>query len=351
MRTIIEKITEDKINNQNIIARAAGIIASGGLVAFPTETVYGLGGDAFDDGAAARIYAAKGRPSDNPLIVHISQTDDLYRLCDKVPDNAFKLAKAFWPGPLTMIVPKNNSVPKTVTGGLDTVAVRLPSHPVARALIKASKTFIAAPSANLSGRPSPTNAAHVIDDLDGRIDMIIDDGSIEIGLESTIVDLTENVPVILRPGYVTQEMLSDVVGEVRLDPALMTGVAANVKPKAPGMKYRHYAPKAMLTIVEGEQKAVVDAINSFVREECAKGRKIGVLSTTEDAGYFKDAQVINIGSRLDKNEIAAHLFDALRQFDDMKVDEIYSEAFDSDGIGQAVMNRLLKAAGQRILHV
>ena len=246
METIIKKITDNEIENDKIIKTAAEIISRGGLVAFPTETVYGLGGDSFDPAAAEKIYAAKGRPSDNPLIVHISEFDDIYKLSDEVPEIAKVLADKFWPGPLTIIVKKNKSVPVTVTGGLDTVAVRLPSHKVARKLIKESGTFIAAPSANISGRPSPTTAKHVIDDLNGRIDMIIDDGSIEIGLESTIVDLTEDVPVILRPGYVTFEMLEETVGKVRLDKALMTGVKGNVKPKAPGMKYRHYAPRQNL---------------------------------------------------------------------------------------------------------
>ena len=221
METIIKKITDNEIENDKIIKTAAEIISRGGLVAFPTETVYGLGGDSFDPAAAEKIYAAKGRPSDNPLIVHISEFEDIYKLSDEVPEIAKVLADKFWPGPLTMIVKKNKSVPVTVTGGLDTVAVRLPSHKVARKLIKESGTFIAAPSANISGRPSPTTAKHVIDDLDGRIDMIIDDGSIEIGLESTIVDLTEDVPVILRPGYVTFEMLEETVGKVRLDKAFV----------------------------------------------------------------------------------------------------------------------------------
>lgn len=351
MRTIIEKITYNNDKDTKIIEQGAGIIAEGGLVAFPTETVYGLGGNAFDPEAAAKIYAAKGRPSDNPLIVHISEVGDLYKVCDNVPECAMRLADAFWPGPLTMIVPKNDRIPKTVTGGLDTVAVRLPAHPVARKLIAASGTFIAAPSANLSGRPSPTNASHVIDDLDGRIDMIIDDGSIEIGLESTIVDLTEDIPVILRPGYITEEMLKSVTNNVRLDPALMTGVRADVRPKAPGMKYRHYAPKASLTIIEGERENVISAIQSLVDEDRKRGWKVGVLSSSEDGSCFEGAEVITIGSRNNKSEVAAHLFDALRRFDDLEVDEIYSEAFDDDGIGRAVMNRLLKAAGQKVIKV
>ncbi len=351
MNTIIEKITDNEEENSRIIKMAAKIIREGGLVAFPTETVYGLGGDSFDSEAAGKIYAAKGRPSDNPLIVHIADTQDLYKLSDDIPDIAFKLAERFWPGPLTMIVNKNDSVPSSVTGGLNTVAVRLPSHPVANRLITESGTFIAAPSANLSGRPSPTTAQHVIEDLSGRIDMIIDDGSIDIGLESTIVDLTEDVPVILRPGYITQEMLAEVAKEVRLDKALMTGVKGDVKPKAPGMKYRHYAPKAELTIIEGTHDKVVERMKELLEEGTAKGLKVGIMTSKEDAASFKDGEVISLGSLNNNEEIARHLFAALRHFDDLKVDIIYSEAFSEDGIGQAIMNRLLKAAGHKIIYI
>ena len=350
MDTIIAKLTDGE-GDDAIFKKASEIIKRGGLVAFPTETVYGLGGDAFDDTAAARIYAAKGRPSDNPLIVHIAEPDDIRKLSDEVPDQAFLLAEKFWPGPLTMIVKKNNSVPMSVTGGLDTVAVRLPSHPAARRLIKESGTFIAAPSANLSGRPSPTRAAHVIEDLAGRIDMIIDGGDIEIGLESTIVDLTEDVPVILRPGYITKEMLSEAVGEVRLDKALMTGVAPDVKPKAPGMKYRHYAPKAAMTIVEGEKEAVVSYMQKKLKEETEAGRRVGLMVSGEFAGRFGGGEVISLGKRDDEDEIARNLFAALREFDERGVDVIYSEAFPENGLGQAVMNRLLKAAGHTVVHV
>lgn len=312
MDTIIRKITDDDDNNEIIIKTAADIIAGGGLVAFPTETVYGLGGDAFDVNASARIYEAKGRPSDNPLIVHIAALEDLYSLTDNVPEKALALAKEFWPGPLTMIVDKKSCVPDTVTGGLSTVAVRLPSHKVARDLIKASGTFIAAPSANLSGRPSPTRAEHVIEDLSGRVDMIIDGGDIEIGLESTIVDLTEDVPVILRPGYITMEMIEDVIGDVRLDKALMTGVSDGVAPKAPGMKYRHYAPKAELTIIEGERDKVINRINSFVEEGRGRNRKVGVMLTTETYDMVDADVKISLGSGDSNEEIARNLFATLR---------------------------------------
>lgn len=351
METIIKKITDNEIENDKIIKTAAEIISRGGLVAFPTETVYGLGGDSFDPAAAEKIYAAKGRPSDNPLIVHISEFDDIYKLSDEVPEIAKVLADKFWPGPLTMIVKKNKSVPVTVTGGLDTVAVRLPSHKVARKLIKESGTFIAAPSANISGRPSPTTAKHVIDDLNGRIDMIIDDGSIEIGLESTIVDLTEDVPVILRPGYVTFEMLEETVGKVRLDKALMTGVKGNVKPKAPGMKYRHYAPKAELTIIDGSPEKTVARIEELVKEAERKGQKAGIMLSEENFDKICSDYKLCLGSSSDENEIARNLFACLRKFDDMDIDVIFSEGFSEEGIGQAIMNRLLKAAGHKIIEV
>ena len=351
MDTIIATITDNEEQNDRVFQKAADIIQSGGLVAFPTETVYGLGGDAFDDSAAAKIYAAKGRPSDNPLIVPISEISDMEKLSDDVPEIAYRLADRFWPGPLTMIVNKNKSVPMSVTGGLDTVGIRLPSNPVARRFIKESGTFIAAPSANLSGRPSPTRGAHVIEDLMGRIDMIIDGGNIEIGLESTIVDLTEDVPVILRPGYITQEMLSDAVGEVRLDRALMTGVAANVRPKAPGMKYRHYAPKAAMTVVEGDTDNVVAYMQNELDRQTKDGHKVGLLLSKANAEAFDCGEIISLGDRNDEEEIARNLFAALREFDSRGVDVIYSEAFPEDGVGQAVMNRLMKAAGHTIVHV
>lgn len=351
MDTIIEKITGDSVHDGKIIQKAADIIKKGGLVAFPTETVYGLGGDAFDADAAARIYAAKGRPSDNPLIVHIAETSDLTELSDNVSEAVYALAERFWPGPLTVIIKKNCRVPDTVTGGLDTVAVRLPDNMTARAFIKASGTFIAAPSANLSGRPSPTAAEHVEEDLSGRIDMIIDGGDIDIGLESTIVDMTGEVPVLLRPGFVTAEMLRAALGELSFDPALMSGVSGEVRPKAPGMKYRHYAPKAEMTVVEGDRDAVADKIKRLVESDAARGRKAGIMVSEENKDFFGEGEIICLGSRTNPEEIARHLFGALREFDERGVDIIYAEAFPREGIGYAVMNRLLKAAGQRVIKV
>lgn len=350
MDTIIKRITNDNETNKLIISEAATIIRKGGLVAFPTETVYGLGGDAFDPNAASGIYAAKGRPSDNPLIVHISKVEDLEKLSDDVPKSAYLLAKHFWPGPLTMIVSKAPNVPMSITGGLNTVAVRLPSNPIAKAIIEESGTFIAAPSANLSGRPSPTKGQHVIEDLSGRIDMIVDGGDIEIGLESTIIDLTEKIPVILRPGFVTKEDLEAVLGNVIMDPALMS-VSESVAPKAPGMKYRHYAPKAELTIVRGEEMAVVAKIKNLLEEGLKNGLKVGIMTTLEHSDRFGGGEVICLGKSDDKEEIAKHLFAALRRFDELSVDVVYSEAFTQEGIGEAVMNRLNKAAGHKTIVV
>lgn len=351
MKTIIQKITFDKKNNTEIIASAAQIIRNGGLVAFPTETVYGLGGDAFDENAAARIYEAKGRPSDNPLIVHISKIEDLVKVCDTVPDKAYILAEKFWPGPLTLIMRKNNRIPMSVTGGLNTVAVRLPAHEIARSLIAESGTFVAAPSANLSGRPSPTTGEHVIEDLNGRVDMIIDAGAIEIGLESTIVDLSEDIPVILRPGFITKEMLKEVIGEVSLDPALMTGVNSDIAPKAPGMKYRHYAPEADLTVIKGDRDKVIATMREMLHRDIQKGLKVGIMISLDNKEYFEEGEVICLGNSIDGEEIAKHLFAALREFDARNVDVIYSEAFSEEGIGHAIMNRLQKAAGHKTIIV
>ena len=347
MKTEIEKLNLEAIDDK-IIAKAAAIIRDGGLVAFPTETVYGLGADAMQASAAKKIYEAKGRPSDNPLIVHIADVSALRNLTDEVPGKAVKLAKAFWPGPLTMIVKKSAAVPYETTGGMDTVAVRMPNHPIALALIAASGTYIAAPSANTSGRPSPTAAEHVMTDLNEKIPLILDGGSVGIGIESTIIDLTEETPMILRPGYITQEMLEEVIGEVHVDPGLIASDSLQ-KPKAPGMKYRHYAPKADLTVVTGEKKDVIGTINYLSHTGISQGKKIGIIATDETAGEYRCGDVISIGAREDEDAIARHLYGILRKFDDLDVDTIYSESFESEGLGQAIMNRLLKAAGHHVL--
>ena len=336
------------------IRQAGKILKEGGLVAFPTETVYGLGGDALNSSASEKIYAAKGRPSDNPLIVHIADMDHLAPIVTHIPDEARALAEAFWPGPLTMILPKSDLVPLQTTGGLSTVAVRMPSHPVAMALIKESGGYIAAPSANLSGHPSPTSAAHVIHDLSGRINAIIDGGDGDIGIESTIIDLTEDVPVILRPGYISLEMARHVLGDVRMDPGL-SEENPNLRPKAPGMKYRHYAPQADLKIVQGERGRVIAAICSFSEEAAKQGRKAGIIASDETLGSYLgipgDPVIRSVGARSEEISISRHLYGILREFDDLGVDNIYSEAFDTPQIGQAVMNRLIKAAGHQIIDV
>lgn len=341
-----------KADKEESFQEAAKILQQGGLVAFPTETVYGLGGNALDKEAAKKIYAAKGRPSDNPLIVHISQKEALLVLAENVPEQAWILAEHFWPGPLTMVLPKSKKVPYGTTGGLETVAVRMPNHPVALRLIQESGIYIAAPSANISGRPSATEAGHVIEDFEGRIDMILDGGMVEVGIESTVLDLTEEVPVILRPGCITKEMLEKVLGEVVTDQAiLLENQDKHLAPKAPGMKYKHYAPKAELTIVTGELKKVQEMINQRITDNLEKGLKTGVITTTENQKMYASGVVRCIGSREEEGTIARGLYRVLREFDHLQVDCIYAESFGEDSMGTAIMNRLQKAAGYAILEV
>ena len=340
---------EEKADGAKRALEEAGeIIMQGGLVAFPTETVYGLGGDALNPESSKKIYAAKGRPSDNPLIIHIADMEHLGRITKEVPQSAYQLAAAFWPGPLTMILPKSEEVPYQTTGGLDTVAVRMPSHPVAMEFIKAAGGYVAAPSANLSGKPSPTTAKYVVQDMDGRIDMIIDGDGVDIGLESTIVDLTGDKPMILRPGYITEEMLDKVLGQVEIDQTLFKA-DSNLHPKAPGMKYRHYAPKGELVLVEGNPEAVVSYINEQTRMRKERGEKTGVIGTSEMAGRYEADSVKIAGSRKDEAAIARQLYTFLREFDDEEVAYMYAESFAGTGMRQAIMNRLLKAAGHKII--
>lgn len=348
MRTEILSIDQNNIDESEM-KRAGALIAAGELVAFPTETVYGLGGDALDPKAAKKIYAAKGRPSDNPLIVHIADFSDMNRVGKNIPPQAKLLADAFWPGPLTIIVEKSDQVPDATTGGMDTVAVRMPNHPVALSLIRNSGCLIAAPSANTSGRPSPSEAAHVAEDLSGKIPMIIDGGSVSIGIESTIIDLTEELPMVLRPGYITPEMLSEVLGEeVIIDPGI---IAADdtTKPKAPGMKYKHYAPKADMVIVEGATEAVVSQINKLVGQKQEIGQKVAVIATEETRDLYRADVVLCIGKREDEDSIASHLYKILRECDELEVQAIFSESLATPRIGQAIMNRMLKAAGHQVI--
>lgn len=351
MKTVIEKITEQLTEEDKKKIEAAGdILKQGGLVAFPTETVYGLGADALNPEASRKIYAAKGRPSDNPLIVHISNMKALEKITSEISEKAKKMAKEFWPGPLTMIFPKSEQVPLETTGGLETVAVRMPNHPIALALIDAGGGYIAAPSANTSGKPSPTKAEHVALDMDGKIPMILDGGAVGIGIESTIVDFSTEIPMILRPGYITPEMIQKVIGEVKMDPGLsMDDPTAH--PKAPGMKYKHYAPKADLILVNGAQEKVIQKINELVSMAQESGKKTGVIGTDETCGRYQAGIVKSIGTRSEEDTIARHLYGILREFDDLDVDVIYSESFSTPRIGQAIMNRMLKAAGHQVIEV
>lgn len=348
MTTSIIKINPDNFNGEEL-EEACHILKDGGLVAFPTETVYGLGGDALNPSAASKIYAAKGRPSDNPLIVHIACIESLYDIAE-VTEDGLKLARTFWPGPLTLVFKKKETVPPQTTGGLDTVAVRMPCHVVAREFIKRSGVYIAAPSANLSGRPSPTRAEHVIEDLDGRIDMIIDGGNPDIGIESTIVDVSGSSAVILRPGYITKDMLKDVVCDISTDPAIECMVPKkDIVAKAPGMKYRHYAPKGQLLIVEGSPDKVVCKINSLVSGKDSEGYKTAVIATDETKDKYKCSIVKSIGTRKIENSIAASLYKILREMDCLGVQYIYSESFGDGILGGAVMNRMFKAAAGHII--
>lgn len=345
LHTEVIKIDRKKMDVQ-ALEKAGRILQKGGLVAFPTETVYGLGADALSEEAAKKIYAAKGRPSDNPLIIHIADTEHLDKIVKCVPEAAKKLADAFWPGPLTMIFDKSACVPYGTTGGLDTVAVRMPSDEIARELIRQGGGYVAAPSANTSGRPSPTTAQHVYEDMDGRIPLILDGGAVEIGLESTIVDLTEEMPTILRPGYISLEMVKAIVGDAEVDKGLIAG-DSGIRPKAPGMKYRHYAPKADLKIVEGP----MDRVITYINEKADGSRRTGIICTEETKDCYPQGDVKCIGSRKNELSIANHLFQVLREFDEDGVEAIYSESFEAPGLGQAIMNRLLKAAGHQRIDV
>jgi len=351
VNTSIIKIDIDNFHAKELDL-AAEILRNGGLVAFPTETVYGLGANGLDKEASKKIYAAKGRPSDNPLIVHIAHKQDMEVLAKEVPEEAYKLAESFWPGPLTIILKKKDTVPYETTGGLDTVAIRLPANQIARELINRSNVFVAAPSANLSGKPSPTKADHVINDLSGRIDMIIDGGSATLGLESTIVDLSDGIAMILRPGFITKEMLENVIGPVQYDPAIIgKTIDPNIRPKAPGMKYRHYAPEGSLTIYSGELDHVITNINNMAKKKLDKGYSVGIIATEESKNLYQYGLIKSIGTRKDEASIAAGLYEILREFDKLHTEYIYTESYSDSRYGQAIMNRLLKAAGYQIVNV
>ena len=379
-----KKTGEISLSDEEKLIKAATILREGGLVAFPTETVYGLGGNALLKEASRNIYAAKGRPSDNPLIVHVADMESIAPLVKEIPRQARVLAKRFWPGPLTMIMEKSPKVPYETTGGLETVAIRMPSDKAALEFIRLAGVPVAGPSANTSGRPSPTTALHVKEDLNGRIDAIIDGGATGIGVESTIVDVSGDEPVLLRPGAITLEMLEACLKEdVDIDPALEKPMDSSVHPKAPGMKYRHYAPKAPMVIVQGEfyegcdgiedgmkiyeeLMKIVNAVKALVNENAAPGKRIGIICSDETWEYYfeKGAKlpkekvykteaidIRSIGSRKDEKSIAHNLYAVLRAFDDENIDYIIAEGVDPRKLGYAIMNRMQKAAAQHIIRV
>ncbi|NLI88899.1 MAG: threonylcarbamoyl-AMP synthase [Epulopiscium sp.] len=330
---------------------AVKVLQQGGLVAMPTETVYGLAANALDASAVNKIFKAKGRPADNPLIIHIGDINQLYPLVKEVSPLAEKLIDKFWPGPLTLIFDASPIVPKVVSAGLSTVAIRFPNHPIAQKLINNSGLVLAAPSANTSGKPSPTTARRVLEDLDGKIEIIVDGGQVEVGLESTVVDVTGDAPLILRPGKITKEMLEDITGKVDLDPALKELDNINYTPRAPGMKYSHYAPNAHVYIVEGSVENVARTIENLTLKAQSNKQKVGIMATDQTINnYTKGDMIVSLGSDQDLESIAYSLFETLRQFDDNNIDIVYTESFSNQGIGNAIMNRLTKAASYNIIN-
>jgi len=347
MMTEYIRITD---SNMEQLDKAARALKNGQLVAFPTETVYGLGADALNPEAVLSIFAAKGRPVDNPLIVHISQVEMLEVLATDIKPDVKKLAEAFWPGPLTMVLKKTPVIPPETTGGLDTVAVRMPDNNIALELIRRSGVPVAAPSANLSGKPSPTLAKHVLDDLNGRIPFIIDGGPCRVGVESTVLDMTAEIPVILRPGGVTPSMIKSVIGKVMLDKSLF-GIQTVDRPKSPGMKYTHYKPKGEVIVVSGEKSAVVSWINNNAARDINEGIKTAVIAASEHMPSYDVKNFISYGSILEPEDLAASIFRIFRDCDDAGIEKIYIEAIPKIGIGLAVMNRIEKAAGGKVIHV
>ena len=332
-------------NTKENIEKAAEIIRRGGLLGIPTETVYGLGANALNADACRRIYEAKGRPQDNPLIIHVPDASWLLRYCEKVPESAYRLAEAFWPGPLTMILPKRGIVPYRTTGGLETVGVRCPNHPVTLAVIAAADVPIAAPSGNTSGRPSPTSAADMLEDMDGKIDGIFDGGPCGVGVESTIIDLTCQPPRLLRAGGLPLEELERVLGTVLVDKCITQLMTDGERPRAPGMKYRHYAPKAPVTVVTGDGKKSA----AYIAAHAPEGA--GVICFSEFRAQFPGCVVHELGPEGDKSEQARRVFDALREFDATDVTEIFAQCPDDAGLGLAIGNRLKKAAGFHVVEV
>lgn len=347
MKTKVAILNEQGLD-KNIILEAAEIIKRGGVVAFPTETVYGLGANALDEEAVKKIFIAKGRPQDNPLIIHVGDFN-ISPYVKEVPKVAKEIMKKFWPGPITLIFEKSDKVPMITSANLSTIGIRMPDNNIARELILAANTTIAAPSANISGRPSPTDVDSCIEDLSGKIDYILGGENSEVGLESTIVDCTVSPICILRPGAITLEMLKEIDGNIYVDPAVLNKPTEDFKPKAPGMKYRHYAPKAPVKIVSGDIEKTIAKINEIVLNYIERGKRVGVIATDETKNSYNSDIVVSLGSRENLYEIGQNLFKVLRSFDTMDVDVILCEAFNEQGVGAAIMNRLKKSAGFDII--
>lgn len=344
--SMIKNVSED----EKEIQEAAEIIKNGGTVVFPTETVYGLGADGLNSEAVKKIFEAKGRPQDNPLIIHVS-SKDLKLYAQEVPQIANKLVEKFWPGPLTIILKKKDIVPNETSASLDSIGIRMPNNDIALKLIELSETTIAAPSANISGRPSPTDIQRCIQDLDGKVDCILGGEQSDIGVESTIIDCTVNPPLVLRPGGITLEMLREIDSNISIDPAIMKKPQPNLKPKAPGMKYRHYAPKAKVTIISGNKKNTIEKIKEMVHYNIEKKKKVCILTVDENEKEYNEGIKISLGSLNDLSTVARNLFEALRKCDDIGADVVFAESFEQKGVGIAIMNRLNKAAGFDIVEV
>lgn len=345
MVTQVIKIDPKNINRDKLIV-AAKALRDGKVVAFPTETVYGLGANALNPSAVEQVFIAKGRPSDNPLIVHIADRNSINELTDGIPEKAAALMDKLWPGPLTLVLKKSSIIPQIITAGLDTVGIRMPEHPVALELIRQAKVPVAAPSANVSGKPSPTKAKHVLDDLDGKIEICIDAGSSRVGLESTVLDVTVDPPMLLRPGGVTPEQIEEIIGPIEIDKTILGKVNANNIPKSPGMKYRHYSPKAHVIIVnakniDNQVKKITELANQSINE----GKKVGICATDQTVNFYTGFDTISVGDRNNPETIASKLFALLREFDDRGAEIILAESVDKNGVGLAIMNRMVKAAG------
>lgn len=336
----------------NTIGYAADVLKKGGTVVFPTETVYGLGANALDDNAVRKIFTAKGRPTDNPLIVHIWNIEQVNELVSEIPSVFIKLAEKFWPGPLTIVMKRSGNVSDAITAGLDTIGIRMPNHPIALELLKLANIPVAAPSANISGSPSPTEVEHVIKDLQGKVDVIIDGGDCSVGLESTVLDITGDILEILRPGGVTAEQIIEVLGQVKTDKFVYNKLESeDLKPKSPGVKYKHYSPKAKVVLVEGSIDKMVEEINRLVQQLINEKKKVGILATEQTKYRYLQGKVVSVGDRNRPETIAANFFKLLRYFDDKEVEIILIEAVEREGIGMAIMNRMIRASDYNIINV